>query len=553
MQGTIYTDSDLNIAPSRGQSIKRRTTGLFQRIFKHTLFVISLPIIAMVTLPLVYLFIRGIGTGDEVAIEYLLRPRTIEIMLNSLWLVVAVTISAGAIGIPFAWLTTRSDLPLRRMWLILGLLAIVIPSYLASVSYLAVFGPVGYLRDFLEPIFGVRRLPDIRGFFGAWLSITMFAFPYVVLPVRAALMKTDPALEEAAQSMGLNRWQVFWRVTFPQLRPAMASGMLLAGMYALSDFGAVAIMRYNAFTRAIFLQINGFHMDRAALLALVLVAFTLLLFFMEWRINRGQHNYRVGTGTRRTLKPVELGIWKVPALIFCALVVTIGVILPVAVMTIWFFTNVGLESPIPIMMTDLVSHTAGVSVISALVVAIVALPLALLVVRNNSVVNRWIVGLAYTGNILPGIVIALALVFFASNYVTNIYQTLPLLVIGYMTRFLPFSISATRSALTQINPKVEEAARSLGKNPLQVLWHVTVPLARTGIIAGAALVFLSVMKELPTTLILRPIGYETFSTRIWQFYDEAFLPLIGLPGMVLMLISAFGLIIILWRNENHQH
>ena len=101
---------------------------------------------------------------------------------------------------------------------------------------------MGYLQDLLDALFGIKRLPDIRGFFGAWLSITLFTYPYVVLPVRAALLKTDPALEEAAHSMGLNRWQVFWRVTFPQLRPAMASGMLLAGMYALSDFGAVAIM-----------------------------------------------------------------------------------------------------------------------------------------------------------------------------------------------------------------------------------------------------------------------------------------------------------------------
>jgi len=509
----------------------------------------SIVIVAIVLLPIVYLFLRATGTGDENAIDYLTRSRTIDIMFNSLKLVLAVTFSSGAIGIPFAWLTTRTDLPFRRVWLILGLLAMVIPSYLAAVSYLAVLGPVGYLQDLLDILFGIKRLPDIRGFFGAWLSITFFTYPYVVLPVRAALLKTDPALEEAAQSMGLNRWQVFWRVTFPQLRPAMASGMLLAGMYALSDFGAVAIMRYNAFTRAIFLQINGFHMDRAALLALVLVVFTLLLFSIEWRVNQGQHNYRVGTGARRELKPVQLGMWKYPALLFCGILVFVGVVLPVGVMAVWFFNNIGIESPIPIVMTELAWHTSFASITTAIVVAICALPLALLVIRHNTTLNRWLVGFAYTGNILPGIVIALALVFFASNYATPIYQTLPLLILGYATRFLPFSISATRSALTQINPRMEEAARSLGKNSIQVLFQVIIPLAWTGILAGAALVFLSVMKELPTTLILRPIGYETFSTRIWQFYSEAFLPLIGLPGIVLMLISASGLVIILWRNE----
>ncbi|MGJ3240738.1 MAG: ABC transporter permease [Anaerolineae bacterium] len=550
MQGTIHSDDDLNTIDTP-HSLTEWVFGMRDHFSTRLLYVLSFLVVGVVILPLFYLFIRGIGTSDEDAITYLLRPRTIDIMLNSLWLVIAVTVSAGAIGIPFAWLTTRSDLPYRRVWLILGLLAMVIPSYLAAVSYLAVFGPVGYLQEWLEPLFGIRRLPDIRGFFGAWLAITLFTYPYVVLPVRAALLKTDPALEEAAQSMGLNRWQVFWQVTVPQLRPAIASGMLLAGMYALSDFGAVAIMRYNAFTRAIFLQINGFQMDRAALLALLLVAFTLVLFSIEWRINRGQHNYRVGTGSRRILKPVKLGMWKYPALLFCGVLVLVGVVLPIVVMTGWMLRNIGIESPIPIMLDQLVLNTAMMSVITAILVAVVALPPALLVIRHNTRFNQGLVGLAYTGNILPGIVIALALVYFASNYAISIYQTAPLLILGYATRFLPFSISATRSALTQINPRLEEAARSLGKNSWQVLLQVIIPLARTGILAGAALVFLSVMKELPTTLILRPIGFETFSTRIWQFYAEAFLPLIGLPGLLLMLISACGLVIILWRNERH--
>ena len=303
------------ILKDRKQTFGQRTQPATLSWASNLMRIISILVVAVVLLPIFYLFLRATGSGGD-AIEYLTRSRTINIMWNSLLLVVTVTVSAGVIGIPFAWLTTRTDLPLRRVWLILGLLAMVIPSYLSAVAYLAAFGPVGYLQEFLEPIFAIRRLPDIRGFFGAWLAITLFTYPYVVLPVRAALLKTDPALEEAAHSMGLNRWQVFWRVTFPQLRPAMASGMLLAGMYALSDFGAVAIMRYNAFTRAIFLQINGFHMDRAALLALVLVVFTLLLFAMEWRINNGQKNFRVGTGAKRELRPGEIRCLEVSCIAF---------------------------------------------------------------------------------------------------------------------------------------------------------------------------------------------------------------------------------------------
>lgn len=512
----------------------------------------AIVIVAVVLLPVLFLLLRAAGAGQD-GVDYLMRSRTLDIVMNSVVLVVAVTFSAALIGIPFAWLTARTDLPLRRVWLVLGMLTMVIPSYIAAVTYLAAFGPVGILQGWLENLFGVERLPDIHGFVGAWLSITLFTYPYIMLPVRAALLNSDPALEEAGHSMGLNRWQVFWRINLPQLRPAMISGMLLVALYALSDFGAVAIMRFNAFTRVIFLQINSFRLERAALLALVLVGFTLVLLAIEWRVNSQQTNYRIGTGAKREPKTIKLGKWTIPALIFCATVVALGVLVPVGVMLMWFINGDASSAPISINMPEVIGNTVGVSALTALSVAVLAIPLAILAVRHRSNINRWIVGLAYTGNILPGIVIALALVHFASDYAIGIYQTVPLLIVGYAMRFLPFSISATRSALTQINPRLEEAAQSLGLNKWQVAWRVILPLAQRGIIAGAALVFLSAMKELPTTLILRPIGFETFSTRIWAFYEEAFLPLIGQPGMVLMAFSALGLIVVLWRDGHHKH
>jgi iron(III) transport system permease protein len=541
MQGTI----DI---PEQGfvQSVKAKwQMPRYQKRFSW-MQVIALSIVSVMLLPLAYLFLRAAGAGQE-GLAYLLEERTIEIMLNSIGMVLAVIAGATVLGIPFAFITARTDLPLRRLWLVLGLLTMVIPSYLAAVTYLAAFGPVGYLQQFLEP-FGVLRLPDIRGFWGAWLSMVLFTYPYVALTVRTALLNSDPALDEVGYSLGLSRHEVFWRITLPQLRPAITSGMLLAGMYALGDFGAVSIMRYNAFTRAIYLQINGFRMERAALLALVLVAFTLFLFLLEWKANQGNKHYRIGTGAKRRLKTIKLGLWKIPALIFCALLVFVGVIIPLGVMLAWALRGNGADSPIALNMGEMVMNTGGTSLLTAIVVAFSALPIAILAVRRDTPINRWLVGLTHTAYVLPGIVMALALVYFAANYATPFYQTLPLLILAYGMRFLPYSISATRSALLQINPRIEESARSLGFNSWQILWRVTIPLAKTGILAGAALVFLNTMKELPVTLILRPIGLETFPTRIWQFYNEAMLPQIGLPGILLMLISALGLGLILWRD-----
>ena len=503
----------------------------------------------LMLLPLAYLLLRAAGAGAD-GVEYLLRERTLQIIVNSLVLVVTVVGAGVLIGVSFAWLTTRTDLPLRRLWLVLGLLPMVIPSYLGAVTYVAAFGPKGMLQGWLEVLIGLDRLPEIRGWFGAWLALTLFTYPYIVLPVRAALLNTDPALEDAARSLGLNRWQVFRRVTLPQLRPALAAGVLVTALYTLSDFGAVAIMNYNAFTRAIYLQYtSSFNREHAALLALVLVALTLGLLYLEGRINSQAHNYRAGTGTRRQLRTQRLGRWRWPSLAFCAGLIGLGVLVPVGVLTYWLVSRVR-DPRLPADMIELTSNTVAVSGLAALVVAVVAIPLALLAVRYPSRWSRWLVNLSYTGNALPGIVVGLALVFFAANYLPVWYQTVPLLIFGYATRFLPFSLGATRSALTQINPRLEEAARSLGLRPWQVTLRVTVPLARAGILAGAALVFLSSMKELPTTLMLAPIGTRTLATRIWSVQTEAMLSLIGEPGLLLMAASALGLAIILWRDQH---
>ncbi len=509
----------------------------------------SLVVVSVVMIPVAYLIIGAVSAGQE-GIDYLLRARTMRIAGNSAALMLAVTFFATVIALPFAWLTSRSDLPWRRMWLALGLAAMVIPSYLTAVTYGEALGPKGLLQQLLAPL-GVERLPGIKGFFGAVMTITFVTFPYIALPVRAALLHCDRSLEEAGQSLGLNRMQIFRQIILPQLRPALLAGMLMTALYTLSDFGAVAVMHFNAFTRAIYLQTNAFRMDKASVLALVLIGMTLLLLYLQSRLRNGGRHYRIGSGSARNLEALPLGKWKLPGLLFCGAVVFMGVGLPLLVLFKWLAGHI-ITNPVQIPMTLLMRNTVGVSAVSALVVTLAAFPLALLAARGRTRFDHWLVELAYAGNVLPGIVIALALVFFASQHALSIYQTLPLLIIGYAIRYLPFSIGATESAFAQINPRFEEAARSLGMSPWQALLRITAPLARGGILAGLALVFLNVMKELPTTLILRPIGFRTFATRIWSSYDEAFLSSIAAPGFALIVVSAIALAIML-RHDDFAH
>lgn len=511
---------------------------------------VSLVIVMLTLLPLAYLAVRATGAGTE-ALEYLLSARTLGVIRNSLQLTGAVMLSSTVLGTAFAWLTTRTDLPFRRLWLVSGLLPLVIPSFIGALSYVAAFGPRGLLQQALEPL-GVAELPSIYGFFGAWMAITLFTYPYVVLPVRAALLNMDPALEETARSLGLGRRGTFWRVILPQLRPALATGMLLSALYALSDFGAVALMRYNAFTRVIFLQYtSSFDRHRAAVLSLALVIIALGLLLLERRVASARHNYRVGGGsTMRQTRPVALGRWRIPALLFCSVPVVLGLLTPVGVLVFWLMQGVraglnpfGSETLVPTL------NTVGVSGAAAAVAGMTALPLALHAARSRSQVSRWLVNLAYLGNGLPGLVVALSLVFFMANYLPALYQTLPVLIFGYTLRFLPLSIGTTRSALTQVNPRHEEAARSLGLTRWQATVRITIPLVRAGILGGMALVFLNVMKELPTTLLLAPTGFKTLTTQIWTAQTEAFFMQSAIPALLLIVASALSLFLILGHTQ----
>ena len=205
-----------------------------------------------IALPLVYIFIRTLGIWSELN-DILFRIRTFEILFRSLALVVAVSCTSILIAIPIAWLTVKTDMPFRGIFSVITILPLVIPSYVGGFVFIAVLGPNGILQEWLEP-FGVERLPNLYGFPGAMLTLTFITYPYVLLPVRAALIRLDRSLDESSRSLGKSYITTFMSVTLPMIRPAIAAGALLVGLYTLSDFGAVSLLHYETFTLAIYVQ-----------------------------------------------------------------------------------------------------------------------------------------------------------------------------------------------------------------------------------------------------------------------------------------------------------
>jgi len=489
-------------------------------------------VVALLLLPLAYLVVRVAGSGR--ALEILGEVSTWRLVLNTVLLAAGVVLSSVLVAVPLAWLVTRTDLPARRLWATAGALPLVIPSYVAAFCLLGFFGERGLLSDAL----GIERLPEVRGYWGSLIALTLATYPYVFLLTQTALRSLDPSLDEAARGLGISGGRAFWRVTAPALRPAVGLGALLVALYTFSDFGVVSLMDYDTLTRSIYVQYKSlFDRAPAATLALLLVALTAGVLVLEYRARQRGRLYRTGPGTQRPQPLVALGRWAAPAIGFCAMVVGLFLVLPAGVLGYWLARGLVNERDFAMPWGE-TFNSLGASALAGAVAVLAALPIAVLALRHPSPSSRLLERLSYAGNALPGLVIALSLVFFAARYASVVYQTLALLVFAYVVRFFPQALAGVESALERVSPRYEEAARSLGRGPVQTFSRVTVPLVRTGVLAGAALVFLSAMKELPATLLLRPIGFETLATEIWKLTQVGAYSQAAVPALILILSSA---------------
>jgi iron(III) transport system permease protein len=503
--------------------------------------------VAVVLLPLAYLLLRA-ASADGDAWAGLLRPTTLRLLAGSAALAGGSALASCALALPLAWLTVCSDLPLRRLWTVLTLLPLVVPTYIAAFGIVAVLGPRGMLQQLLAPL-GVERLPSIYGFWGALAAITLCSYPYVLLGARAALLRCDPALEETARTLGDGPLKVFWRVQLPQLRPAVAAGGLLVALYALSDFGAVSLLQFNSFARAIYTQYRAsFSREGAALLALLLVLLTTLVLLIEERVRGAGHTARSTAACARPRRPVALGRWRWSALAYCAAVCGLALGVPLLALVYWLLRGLSNGQALGPVWTGTAHSLLAAAPAAALAVA-AALPVALLAARHGGSLSRLLERCAYLGYALPGIVVALALVFFGATYAPLLYQTLPMLQLAYLVRFLPQALGSLRAGLGQINPRLEEAGRALGRSPARVTATITGPLLAPAALASATMVFLSTLKELPATLLLGPTGFGTLATGVWGAVAEAFFARAAAPALILLLAASAGIGLILTQEE----
>ena len=517
---------------------------------------------AVVSLPIIVLVVQATDYGLGHLLGLVTQPSSVQVAVNSVVLTGIVTVGCVVVGVPLAVLTVQTDLPFRRFWTVVGALPLVVPSYIGAFTFIAAFGPRGELADLLAPL-GVERIPAIYGLHGAALVLVLFTYPYVFLTTRAALLSFDGTLVEAARTLNHSRWEAFKRVTVPQILPGVAAGTLLSSLYALSDFGTPSLMRYEVFTQQIYVAQRSLGVPEGypAMLSLQLLGIVAVVLALESRVGGSTSAY-ISRGGRQPNR-VELGAWKWPALAFCTLVAVLCLGVPLGVLGWWLVR--GGEAVFEFDPTA-AWNSLRVAVGAAVVATLLALPVAGYSARSTSVTSTVVDRLTYVGYAVPGVVIGVALIYLTTSVdlltwwlpvgadavtgvVQSVYKTVPLLVFAYVVRFLPQAVGTVRSSVLQVDPKLTEAARSLGRSSTGAFREVTLPLIAPGVAAGAALVFLTTMKELPATLMLSPIGFETLVTYIWLVRGAGSYGAAAIPALVLVGVSALSMVVILAQER----
>jgi iron(III) transport system permease protein len=452
--------------------------------------------------PLVFLLIEAAGAGTGTVWQLVDRRLTATLLWNTIRLTVAVTVLCAVIGTGAAWLVERTNLWGRRLWAVLIVVPLAIPDFVTS--------------------FGWSTLsPDVHGFRGAVLVMTLAVYPLVFLPVSASFRNSDTTQEEVARSLGVGRLKTFVVITLGQAAVAILGGCLLVALAILAEYGAFEILAYQTFTTEIFSQFStSFDIPAACGLSIVLILLGALALLGEASLSGRRRVSRGDRGSARAMSRLQLGWWQIPALL--AIVALVGLALGVPVgsaIHLWISgTKVGLSG---VSVGAATWHTALYGLGAAAISTAMAVPVAVLVVRHDTLGHRLLERSTYLVMAMPGLVVALALSYFSERYANGFdYQTAAMLIAAYAILFFPLALVGVKASVAQSPPQLEEVARSLGWSRWAVWWKVTRPLVTPGLTAAFCLVFLSVVTELTATLILVPINVQTLATQFWAFQKD---------------------------------
>ena len=503
--------------------------------------------------------------------QHLLDNLLLEYVSNSLLLMLGVSIGVLSMGIITAWLTSSCEFPGRSVLSWTLLLPLAIPAYIVAYTYTGLLefsGPVQeQLRAWFGWSYGDYWFPEIRSLIGAMCMLSLVLYPYVYMMARAAFLDQSVSVLDASRTLGYSPFKGFLSVALPLARPAIITGVSLALMETLADYGTVQYFGISTFTTGIFRTWYGLDDSvTSAQLASLLLSFVVILIFLE-RQSRHKAKFHNVSSSSQGARRFQLRGWKAFwATLACSLPVIFGFLVPAGQLLYWTITTADQT------LDESFFRLATNSLLLATIAALVAVCLALLLCYAKRLLNtsqvKVAVSVASMGYAIPGTVIAigvmLPLAWFDNaldSWFTNTFGissglllsgTLFAMVFAYTVRFLSVSIQAVDAGLSKIKPSMDDAGRSLGLTPMRVLRTIHVPLMRGTVLTALLLVFVDVLKELPATLILRPFNFNTLAVRAYEMASDERLADAGAPALMIVLVGIIPVILLSRSIANSQ-
>ncbi len=520
---------------------------------------------AMVAVPVLVVLLSLVDPAREIWV-HLWRTQLAEVLHNTLVLLLGVGVGTASLGTLLAWLVVFHEFPGRRAFEWALVLPLALPAYVIGFVFLGLFEFTGPVQTGLRHLFGPGlRLPTLRSGEGVIVAMTLVLYPYVYTLARAALLEQSPEAVESARSLGRSRGRAFLDVSLPLARPALVAGTTLACMEALADYGTVATFGYRTLTEAVYRIWHGmFDRLAATQLAAILLGLAAALTLLE-RLARGRARFT--QGRRPTRAPTRVRLTGLPAAAATGACGTVWILafgLPVGQLLVWAVAVVRRDG-LPAGFLGALGNSLGLGATAAALTLGVALVLAYALRFRPSPAIPPAVRVAALGYALPGAVIAVGVLLPLSaldHALARVVErslgldvgllltgTAAALVYAYVVRFLAISLHTVEATLARIPRSLDEVARSLGAGAGRTLRLIHVPLIRRGLLAALLLVFVDVMKEMPATLLLRPLSLDTLAIAVWQRTQESLWEEAAVPALTLVLAGLIPVILLLRTGE----
>jgi len=468
--------------------------------------------------------------------------------INTIALAISVSVFAAVLGTYLAWVTIRTNIRLKKTFTTLFIIPLAIPTYVGALGYIGSLNPQGGLIARSTSLLGVDTPTRIRGFWPALLFLVLFTYPYVFMIVRAKLKRMNPELEESGQLLGHSKFQIFTKITLPQLKASIISGALIVFLYCLSEYGAVQLLGYDTLTRVIYTNfLSNTFVSSTSSIFLAVIASLVIIYERRYGVRTTNNS------DHKITESVNTNLGRFAILIYLSLLTTIimTLVIPISSFVYWAFRGYSQANIDWIEISGLTVRTLLTGTIAGLVTMLIIVPAAQFTLHSKKFSAKTARLSILMGYATPGVVIALAIVFW--NLRTPgfgwLYQTYPMLIIAYVLHFGSLGLGSAETALKAVPDSLKESARLLNSSNLQRWIKVHIPIMRPGIFSGVGLVLLATIKELPATLKLAPTGFSTLATDIFSASGEGFDAKTGVLSLILIAVSAVLTWFLVLRNQ----